>query len=280
MPVPTLITDLDPVAGNNSPASSESPKDGDDYIRALSAFVAQLYDGSNNIQGVVGTFRDISGSSSGSIKTASWTASELVAKTSLGGNSYIGASLSLSFNGATTGANGMDTGSTPTSSDLYIYAIYNPTTNTWATLGTISGSGASVYGGSNMPSGYTASCLLWSGKTNASGQFEAFMQQDRDIEILAATAISAVTAGTLTSASIASIVPVNARSCGGYFTVPTGVGDLASTVTGLGKIETQAASLGAMAPFRGLKMATPQTIYFATPTAGGGMYLYLSSYTI
>lgn len=43
MPVPTLITDLDPIAGNNSPASSESPKDGDDYIRALSAFIAQCY---------------------------------------------------------------------------------------------------------------------------------------------------------------------------------------------------------------------------------------------
>lgn len=44
MAIPTVITDLDPVAGNNSPASSESPKDGDDYIRAHAAFIAQLRD--------------------------------------------------------------------------------------------------------------------------------------------------------------------------------------------------------------------------------------------
>lgn len=42
MPVPSLITDLTPVAATNSPAGSESPGTADDYFRAHAAFIAQL----------------------------------------------------------------------------------------------------------------------------------------------------------------------------------------------------------------------------------------------
>lgn len=45
MPVPTLISQLSTSAGSNSPADSESVITTDDYIRALSAFTAQLRDG-------------------------------------------------------------------------------------------------------------------------------------------------------------------------------------------------------------------------------------------
>ncbi len=45
MPIPSAVTDLSATAASNSPASTESPGDGDDYIRALSAFVKQSYDG-------------------------------------------------------------------------------------------------------------------------------------------------------------------------------------------------------------------------------------------
>ena len=110
------------------------------------------------------------GTLTGGGKTATWTADELVAETALGGTAYKGTSLSLSFNGATTGANGMDTGSFPTSSALYIYAIYKPGTG-WATLGTTSGSGSTIYSGANMPSGYTASALIWVGAGAASTSF-------------------------------------------------------------------------------------------------------------
>lgn len=44
MPVPASITELSTTAGNNSPAGSESPTTTDDYIRALSAFIASLRD--------------------------------------------------------------------------------------------------------------------------------------------------------------------------------------------------------------------------------------------
>lgn len=44
MPVPTSIDDLSTTAGSNSPSGADSPGDGDNYIRALSAFTAQLRD--------------------------------------------------------------------------------------------------------------------------------------------------------------------------------------------------------------------------------------------
>jgi hypothetical protein len=43
MPVPTLITDLSTTAASNSPATTESPGDGDNYIRAHASFIALLY---------------------------------------------------------------------------------------------------------------------------------------------------------------------------------------------------------------------------------------------
>ena len=46
MPIPVLITELSTTANSNSPAGSESPVDGDNFIRALSAFVASLAAGS------------------------------------------------------------------------------------------------------------------------------------------------------------------------------------------------------------------------------------------
>ena len=43
MPIPTSITDLSTTAASNSPAGSDSPTDGDNFIRALSAFIRQNY---------------------------------------------------------------------------------------------------------------------------------------------------------------------------------------------------------------------------------------------
>lgn len=43
MAIPTVITDLSTTASSNSPTGGESPVDGDNYIRALSAFIAQNY---------------------------------------------------------------------------------------------------------------------------------------------------------------------------------------------------------------------------------------------
>ena len=44
MAVPTVITDLSATAASNSPSGADSPTDGDNFIRALSAFIRQNYD--------------------------------------------------------------------------------------------------------------------------------------------------------------------------------------------------------------------------------------------
>lgn len=48
MPIPTSITDLSTTAASNSPQGSESPTEGDNYIRALSAIIAQVYEAGGN----------------------------------------------------------------------------------------------------------------------------------------------------------------------------------------------------------------------------------------
>lgn len=44
MPVPASINDLSTTASSNSPAGSETPQDGDNYLRTLSSFIAELRD--------------------------------------------------------------------------------------------------------------------------------------------------------------------------------------------------------------------------------------------
>jgi hypothetical protein len=149
----------------------------------------QLYGsvGSSSVSGGGGGiagYSGLTGSAPGSTKTASWAVSEIVVENTLGGTTFKGASLSLAFNGATTGANGMDIGATPNQADLSIYAIYNSTSNTWATLGCLgSTSNGKIYGGTHMPAGYVASVLIWSGKCDINGNILQFNQLNSKISI-------------------------------------------------------------------------------------------------
>jgi len=72
MPVPATIDDLSTTASSNSPAGGETPKDGDNYLRSLSGFIAELrdkLDGTSN----TGTIKNatFSGTMAGA---ASWSA--------------------------------------------------------------------------------------------------------------------------------------------------------------------------------------------------------------
>jgi hypothetical protein len=70
MPVPSAITDLSTVAGSNSPAGSETPGQGDDYLRVLSAFLAQVRDQLNGVSNS-GTIKNpvFSGGATGALST-------------------------------------------------------------------------------------------------------------------------------------------------------------------------------------------------------------------
>lgn len=152
--------------------------------------------------------------------SVTFTADYISVATALGGQSFSLANLNQTFNGATTGAGGMDTGSLPTSGFVSIYAIYNPTTNTASILGTIA-SQSTIYGGTHMPSGYTASALIAIWPTNSSSQLVAGTQTDRNFAYQGTGAGGTpLSNGSATSATLISLsggVPTAARSVYGSF---------------------------------------------------------------
>jgi hypothetical protein len=183
--------------------------------------IAVIYDGAHWVwqgkyspEGKLLGFRNLTGAAPGGTKTGSWTIEQILAGVALAGPYYSGANLSLSFNGATTGPGGMDTGSPPTSGDLSMYAIYNPTAQTWAALGCAgTTSNGTIYSGANMPSGYTASVLIWAGVTDGSGNIKQFNQQDRAVNTPPITINTGLNSASYAGVgSLAGAMPVVAKS--------------------------------------------------------------------
>ncbi|AVF37355.1 hypothetical protein BV494_04865 [Rahnella sikkimica] len=146
--------------------------------------------------------------------TATFTADELIVGTALGGAQYRLGSFSKTINLATTGAGGMDTGAAPASGYVALYAIYNPTTGASALLAVNATAAVAptVYGGANMPAGYTASALVSVWRT-ASSQFVIGYQQDRKIDVARANLfLGTANNASQVALSISGYVPINAKS--------------------------------------------------------------------
>lgn len=117
MAIPVNITDLSTTAASNSPAGSESPEDGDGYLRAHAAFIAANYE--NKAPKASPTF-------TGTVTAAALTATGVVA---FGATSIVGDVAVI------TGANGAETwnvrwgGDTGTNPNL-AYQALNWTTGT------------------------------------------------------------------------------------------------------------------------------------------------------
>jgi len=238
-----------------------------------------------NAVAVVGTAQGVTGSSGGGAKTATFAAQEIIAETTLGGTAFKSTNPLLTFNGATTGAGGMDTGSLPVSGNLSIYLIFNPTTMTWALLGCLgSTSNGPVYTGANIPTGYTASVLISSLRTDGSANIVAFTQMDRSIDIAFVEVLSGGGANSYTAVSCAGAVPANARTVSGnFFSASVSSPQnfyVASTSTGLGAQVIQAFGSGIdfLGAFIEIKMPTAQTIYYQIQPGGSGN-IYVTSYT-
>jgi len=211
------------------------------------------------------------------------TADRVVAATALaGGIAYVTSGFSKTINLATTGAGGMDTGSAPTSGYVAIYAIYNPTSNTWALLATNATSAAvpEVYSGANMPSGYTASCLVsvW-GTTSTANQFRAGLQRGRNITFVAVVCLNtSTTQASYTSLSISSTVPPNATTVYGSANPQSSAAStlqvhIAGDGAGVGDnyivaTSSSTGSVGTSGVFRAA-MSAAQTIYYQWSNTGG-----------
>ncbi len=221
-----------------------------------------------------------------------FTADEIVVSTALGGLSYRLSNFSKLINGGATGAGGMDVGTAPASGYVAIYAIYNPNAplsgSNPALLGVNATAAAQpeVYGGANMPAGYTASALVSVWPTTPGTAFAAGYQADRTISFGGKSVLSGGTAVTATATSIASAVPRNAKTCAGYAinNAANGVIQIGADanysgggLVGVGNVSP------ATAPIWGwfaTPIITPQTIYYAaTQAASQNGVIWLSSYT-
>lgn len=234
------------------------------------------------VAGVVGSTRNLAMSVTTASASATLTADEIIVETALGGVRYCLPSFSKTINLATTGAGGMDTGTAPVSGFVALYAIYNPTTGTSALLATNATSAAApnVYGGANMPIGYTASALVSVWPTNSSGLLLAGIQYDRSVSLANIQALQTSTqASSLTALSISSCVPKNAKSISGTTVIgstasSTNVTNIAGSSTGIGLIVVSNASSAASStqgPYSKVQLITPQTIYYSATASAGTM---------
>ena len=270
----TLSTGVTPPAGDNSTKL------------ATTAFADQ-------VGGVVGSMRNLVMSVAAASASATLTADEIVVETALGGAPIRLANFNKTINLATTGAGGMDTGSAPTSGYVALYAIYNPTTQTAALLAVNATSSVApnIYGGANMPSGYTASALVSVWPTNGSGQFIVGQQIDRRIARPAVNVVTSSTNTTTTSVSIAGAVPKNAKKTWGFFGATSSAisactinvySDANLTGRQFRGSYISTASQGDSANFGDILLTTSQAMYWDGNASSGtpSLTIYITGYEI
>ncbi|ARL91031.1 hypothetical protein [Burkholderia pseudomallei] len=235
----------------------------------------------NSFSPVVGSARNLVMGVGTASATATLTADEIIVETALGGQTYRLANFNKTINLATTGAGGMDTGSAPTSGYVALYAIYNPTTATAALLAKNATSAVqpNVYGGANMPAGYTASALVSVWPTNGTGQLVVGYQADRRIQIISTAILStSTTQASVTALSISSVVPPNARTISGTMSVSstsstpnTSLSFFANSAqVGLQGINNSVgAAGGSSSNFIRLPLVVAQTTYYTATSSAG-----------
>lgn len=244
--------------------------------------------------GVVGAARNVKMSISAPSASATLTADQIVLGVALSGQLFRLSGFNKTINLATVGAGGMDTGAAPTSGSVAIYAIYNPTTGVSALLARNSTSGPApeIYGGANMPAGFTASALVSSWRTNPAGLLVIGEQTDRTVNITTVSPLStAVQQVSYTSLSISGSVPSNAKTISGVLAVgssttnSTSTLTLASAASSSGEVQTgisnAPANLNSYTSFSGLVLSVAQTVYyklFSNGTISIGN-IYISGYT-
>lgn len=239
---------------------------------------------------IVGSMRNGKMSVTTASASATFTADELFVETALGGLGYKLSSFSKNINLATTGAGGMDTGLAPVSGYVSLYAIYNPSTSTSALLAvdTTAIAAPSIYGGANMPSGYSASALVSTWRTNASRQLIVGSQRDRDWSGASVTVLNITpNTSTPTSLSVTAGVPLNAVSCRGWVGITSGAGSnnaftIQQDAAGSGyQYVSQGPGSGLSGVFS-LDFLTNATLFYTctVTVASGNFQIGISSYRI
>lgn len=166
--------------------------------------------------GVVGASRNAKMSITSANASATFTADELIVESAIGGQAYRLSSISKTINLATVGVGAMDTGLAPASGYVSVYVIFNPllplssTNPAMLAMDATSSAHPEVYGGANMPAGYTASALVAVLRTTAARLFDRQILIDRFVHYN--SVIFTGTNGTMTAVSASAAVPLNAKT--------------------------------------------------------------------
>lgn len=232
-----------------------------------------------SFSGVVGQSRNARMSIAAASSTATFTADELIVETSTG-QQYRLSAFNKTINLGTTGAGGMDTGTVPTAGFIALYAILNPTNGATALLAVnaTTTTAPEIYGGANLPAGYTASALVSVWRV-ASSQFTVGEMMGRQINTPEQPLVTVTnTVSTLTELSVSSAIPKNAKTMEGWglinSTAPATNNSFAvsSKSYPLGLRTQGNNNSGISSVFSNLMIAEPQKIYYqilfgGTPTA-------------
>ena len=234
---------------------------------------------------IVGSTRNAVMNVASASANATFTADQVVVASSLSGTSTNLPSYNQPLNLATTGPGGMDTGSAPLNGYVSIYAIAGVSgTSILAT--NVTTSDASIYGGGNMPVGYTSSALISVWPTNGTGLLVAANQRNRTVYIAPANVLNTTTQqASATLLSIAGAVPPNCITIGGYAGI---VGTVSTANTALTVAPTSGtvgqqyitAYNGFYNQFK-IPIFTPQTMYYICTLSSGALTslnIYVNSY--
>lgn len=242
------------------------------------------------LTGIVGTARNAKMSIPAASVAATFTADELIVQTGWGGRQYKLSGFSRAINLATAGSGGMDTGTAPATGYVALYAIYNPTSGATALLAVnaTSAPAPEVYGGANMPAGYTASALVsvWG---TSSGQFVVGHQIGRHIGIISNQLYS--TTGSVLSysgISLATAVPPNGKKANMQIVASQTSPNtsiqlfLASTAEGVGAIyaisssfSSGSSSTATSTGYEELSIIGVQTLYFKMANTVTATYTFI-----
>lgn len=253
----------------------------------------------NQLMAPPGLAVNVSASLAAAGTSVTFTADSIQACTALNGSCYQLPSYSQTLNTATTGAGGMDTGTTPGSGFVAVYAIYNPSSPATSILGYSCASACgTIYPGANMPSGYTASALLAVWPTNATPALVIGYVSGRNIALGPTNVLSSSsTSASCTELSISSFAPPNAVTVDGNLivqdgsTASVGISFLvvaADSACTIGKkamentVQVASVSASSEAPFTGLHIATSQNLYYTFSNSGTSpsTIIQLTGYTI
>ena len=224
-----------------------------------------------------------------------FTADQLTLGLSLTGRTVVISSFNQTNNLSTTGAGGKDTGTMTSPGYVAVYAIYNPSTLAVSTLATTATSALAptIYGGANMPSGYTYSRLISVWALSANNTYQIGYQKGKQIWIPEVPfSFDFATGASWSNTLISSAVPINAKKYSArviqltqsnnlvYFTL-SGVGAAIGSQTMTSYVDTQSSSFEFTAT--DVPIFTAQRTFVNVPgifnfVSGGGFVI--ASYTI